>query len=354
MKISGRWSVVFILLTLVLAAATEVKAKKIEVPGVLAVSAWDTVTLVSVANEGVRRVETGPVGFLFPGPGGVLFAPDLVNGRTTILDVHSGRVLEQISGVTMPRFGPWKDRYLVAAGALTIVSYPERSFISRMEGDFRRLWQIEIAPEGTSLLILERKPSGKSGAVLSAVDLSAAQVVHQRKFSSDLTRFAVASSVGLLVAADPRRRRIRLLDPASFGDVHQLPIDGEPVDVVVMHDGKDLFVAGATGKILRWRLTRDRKGVQAKELKSISVDGRVLRLTVGLEGKTFAAVTDAGRLLVIRSKDGELLASWEVPLEPRDLVWCDPKLAGPLLPSWSDRGGGLSRNDLSRSDRPSR
>ena len=36
-----------------------------------------------------------------------------------------------------------------------MVSFPERSLIFKMEGQFERPWHVQLGPEGTTVLILE-------------------------------------------------------------------------------------------------------------------------------------------------------------------------------------------------------
>lgn len=215
---SSSMAAVRFLRVLVLAVAVSVvaEAKGPELSGVLAISSGDTVIVVDPVTGATRDHETGPVGFLFPAPEGLLFAPDLVHGITTVINLRFGRVQEVMSGVTLPRFGPWHDRYVIVAGALTIVSYPDRSLIMRMEADFKKPWQVEVGPVGVSFLVLERDPLGGGGSVISAVDLGSRKIVARRQFAEDLVRFAVVSEFGVLAVADSTRGFVRLLDPATF------------------------------------------------------------------------------------------------------------------------------------------
>lgn len=315
-------------------------AKPVVARGVLAMSSGDQVVIVDPGSVGIRSLETGPVGFLFPAPAAILFAPDVVNGRTTVIDLRSGRVVELISGVTMPHFGPWPDRYLVVAGALTMVSFPERSLIYRMKGAFDRPWHVRLGPEGTTVLILEREPSGIGGSTISAVDLVNRRVVFSKDFDHDLVRFAMAPESGVMAVVDQTAGDIVLLDSMTLAEMLRLPVPEGATDVVVLKEGRVLVAAGASGRLLRWDFKVKSDSLEVEEDDPFIIPGRALRLAVGPDGRLVAAVTDQGLMVVIDSKKGEAVRQWEVPLPLRDLRWIDTDQAGPILPSWSDRSLG--------------
>lgn len=334
----SRFAVVLVALCL---SSVSVEAGKPVVPrGVLAMSSGDQVVLVDPAAPGIRSLETGPVGFLFPAPAGVLFAPDVVNSRTTVIDLRSGRVVERISGVTMPHFGPRKDRYLVVAGALTMVSFPERSLIFRMDGTFDRPWQVQLGPEGMTVLILERRPSGEGGTTISAVDLMHRRVVYSKAFDHDLVRFAMAPARGVMAVIDRTAGDVVLLDSMTLAEIRRLPVPDGATDVVVLSGGKELVVAGASGRLLRWELKLKKDVLEVVTDDPILIPGRTMRLAVGPDGRLVAAATDLQRLIVVDSKKDEKIGQWEIPASLRDFQWIDPEQRGPLLPSWSDQGFG--------------
>ncbi len=327
--------------------AFSVEARKPVVPrGVVVMSSGEQVVLVDPASSGIRSLETGPVGFLFPAPGGVLFAPDVVNGRTAVIDIRSGRVVEMISGVTMPHFGPRKDRYLVVAGALTMVSYPERSLIFRMDGEFDLPWQVQLGPEGMTVLILERRPSGEGGTTISAVDIMHRRVVYSKVFDHDLVHFAMAPSRGVMAVIDRTAGDVVLLDSMSLIEVRRLPVPDGATDVVVLSEGKELVVAGASGRLLVWLLKVKKDALEVVIDDPIMIPGRTMRLAVGPDGRLVAAATDLGSLTIVDSKKGDVIGQWEIPKSLRDFQWVDPQVRGPLLPSWSDSGVGPEGADL--------
>ncbi|RLE27466.1 MAG: hypothetical protein DRJ65_02790 [Acidobacteria bacterium] len=335
------------LLVIVCLGSFPAEARKPLVPrGVVIMSSGDQVVLVDPASSGIRSLETGPVGFLFPAPGGVLFAPDVVNGRTGVIDLRSGRVVEMISGVTMPHFGPRRDRYLVVAGALTMVSYPERSLIFRMDGEFDRPWQVQLGPEGMTVLILERRPSGEGGTTISAIDIMHRRVVYSKIFDHDLIHFAMAPSRGVMAVIDRTAGDVVLLDSMTLIEVRRLPVPDGATDVVVLSDGKELVVAGASGRLLRWALKVKSDALQVLTEDPIMIPGRTMRLAVGPDGRLVAAATDLGRLIIVDSKKGDVIGEWEIPQALRDFQWVDSQQRGPLLPSWSDSGFGPEGADL--------
>lgn len=324
-----------------------VEAGKPIVPrGVLAMSSGDEVVLVDPASSRIQSLETGPVGFLFPAPAGIVFAPDVLNNRTTVIDLQSGRVIELIPGVTMPHFGPRKDRYLVVAGALTMVSFPERSLIFRIDGEFDRPWHVQLGPEGTTVLILERRPSGEGGTTISAVDLIHRRIVYSKTFDHDLVRFTMAPGVGVMVVVDRTTGDIVLLDSLTLAEIRRLPVPGGATDVVALSGGKMLVASGADGRLLRWKL-KVKDDALTEELEDpILVPGRTLRLAVGPDGRLIAAATDQERLIVVDSKKGGEIGHWPIPSELRDFRWIDTEQQGPLLPSWSDSGFGPEGAEL--------
>jgi hypothetical protein len=151
------------LLAACLLTAAAVQARGGPPTGVIAVSAGSRVSVVDPATGKAARFETGPVGWLYPGPGGRLFAPDLVHGKTVVIDLHRRRVVETLSGVTMPRFDrEVPDRYLEVAGDVFVFSFPERALLAKVPAKITRPWQVAVSRDWTTILVLERTPG--SGA----------------------------------------------------------------------------------------------------------------------------------------------------------------------------------------------
>ena len=111
----------FVFLLVLALGLSAVWAKKESPPvGLVAVSSGDVVVLADPAFGNTRSIQTGPVAWLFPAPGGTLFAPDLVHGKTTVVDLLSMSARDVIDGVTMPHFGSFPDRYVVLGRRLLI------------------------------------------------------------------------------------------------------------------------------------------------------------------------------------------------------------------------------------------
>jgi hypothetical protein len=309
-------------------------------PGVLAASVGDTVVLMEPASERMTAFETGPVGWLYEAPGGVLFAPDLVNGRTTVLDLRLGRVADRFEGVTMPHFAPAGDRYAVVADEVLLVSYPERALLARMEVGIQSPWQVEMVSD-TALLALERGPDGGGSAVLHAVDLVTRQVVFRRELAGDIRRFALSRSLGLIAFADAASSTIELLEPASLTPVGSVEMSGTVRDVAFLARRGELAAVaaaagGAGGELKLWKLKAADGGIKVKKEWALALPGAPVRLAVAPGELQLAAALEPGSVAVVGVEKLVPLATHELAGAPRDLVWCDPARPGPLLPDWSD------------------
>jgi len=177
----------------ILAITTGVWSEKKPPPvGILAASAGESVVLADPLNRWSKSFDIGTVGWLFQAPGGVLFAPDLVRGKTTVLDLRGRRIVDHIEGVTMPHFGPSPDRYFVAAGDILVVSYPDRAIISRIAAEIGHPRQV-IPASDTVVLVLEWSPDGSPKSILSAIDLPSRQVVFRRPLAGDVRSCSLSS-----------------------------------------------------------------------------------------------------------------------------------------------------------------
>ncbi len=82
-----------------LTAVSDAKKKKEIPPGVIAASVGEVVILADPDRAWKVEFDAGTVGWLFPAPSGIVFAPDLVRGKTTVLDVRSRRVLDRFDNL---------------------------------------------------------------------------------------------------------------------------------------------------------------------------------------------------------------------------------------------------------------
>lgn len=309
-------------------------------PGVLAASVGDTVVLMEPASERMTEFETGPVGWLYEAPGGALFAPDLVNGRTTVIDLKLGKVGDRFEGVTMPHFAPAGDRYTVVADEVLLVSYPERAVITRMDAEIRYPWQVEMVSD-TILLALERGPDGAGPAVLHAVDLMTHQVMFRRQLPGDVRRFALSRALGLLAFANASSGTIELVAPATLTPVGSVQIGGGVRDVAFLDlQGALVAVAaaadGSGGELKLWKLKVAEGGIKVKKERALTLSGIPTRLAVAPGERQLAVALEPGSVAVVDVEELATLWTRELAGPPRDLVWCDPSRPGPFLPDWSD------------------
>jgi hypothetical protein len=45
---------------------------------------------------------------------------------------------------------------------------------------------------------------------------------------------------------------------------------------------------------------------------------------------------ESARIEVVDMKESEIVATVNLPDQPRDVVWCDLTVPGPAIPEWSD------------------
>jgi hypothetical protein len=309
--------------------------------GIVAASAGNEVVMVDPTTGDSRSVPAGPVAWLFPAPGGILFAPDLVNSRTTVLDLRNLSVREPLPGVTMPHFGTLSDRYLVLAKQLLVMSYPERALMNRFEISFEHPWQVAVLADNTVLMVLERLPDAGSEASLTAVNLGEGRLVYRRPLAGDIRHFALSVTLGVMALAEAGGNQVIMVDPATLTPAAVFPIGGKPVDLVFAEDGSILVIAvelpDGGGEVLIWKIDRHKKeGLRKKKEWTVPLATTPLRLAVSPDGRHVAAGLTSGELQIVGLKNRIVIATADLRAAPRDVVWCDPSIEGPLLPDWSD------------------
>ena len=318
-------------------------AKKKEYPplGILAASVAEDVILVDPITGTSKSFATGPVAWLFPAPGGVLFAPDLVNSKTTVIDLRTLTVRKPIPGVTMPHFGESADRYLVLSKKLLVISYPERALINTFEIPFENPWQVEVLANNTALVVLERAPDGVGEKRLTAVALPEGRMVYRRPLPGDVRHFSVSIPLGLMALAETSTNAVSAVDPGTLLPVSVFQLTGTPVDLVFADDGSILVVAVARAdgdsELAIWKLKMDnKKGLQRKKEWVVPLGAAPVRLAASPDGRHVAVALESGEIQIVELQ--RLLPTVTVKLGevPRDVVWCDPTIEGPLLPDWSD------------------
>ena len=332
----------FVFLLVLALGLSAVWAKKESPPvGLVAVSGGDVVVLADPAVGNTRSIQTGPVAWLFPAPGGTLFAPDLVHGKTTVVDLLSMSARDVIDGVTMPHFGSFPDRYVVLGRRLLVVSYPERALMNSFEVRFDNPWQVAVVADNTVLMVLERSPDGDSGAVMTALNLGEGKVVYRRPLAGDVRHFALSPKLGMMALADADSGQVMLADPATLTPRVAYFVNGKPVDLVFADGGGTLVVAvvreDGGGELAVWKIKMDKKkGLQRKQERTVSLAGSPVRIAVSPDGRDVAVGLATAELQVVRVETSETVATSMLPAAPRDVVWCDPSIKGPVLPDWSD------------------
>ncbi len=336
---------------LVLAVAATGDAKTNEPTGLVAASV-DTRVVVADPHDGAMLdFETGPVGFLFPAPGGMLFAPDLIDGRTTVINLRSLQAVAHLDGVTLPHFGRQDDRYVVVAGNVLLFTYPERAPMGRVDATIESPWQVVFTRDDSVALILDRRPDGVGGASLVSVDLVAHQLLRRMPLAGDVTRIALSNQLGAIALVDRSSTTLRIVEPATQAVIAALDVGGAPADAAFIEDGRTLVVAadrGQGGVLQVWQLKTSRKGIKTKLQDEAALQAPPLRLAVD-PAEAFAAVAlTNGSVPVIEIAHGRQFTELVLGSPPRDLVWCDPSHPGPVVPEWSDRAPTTPAPDLRR------
>lgn len=316
------------------------EARKAQPVGIIAGSVGEQVFLIDAGGGVVNEIESGVVGFLFPAPGRFLFAPNLIDERTSVIDLRRRQLQESLPYLNMPRFTVWKDRYIVLAGDLLMLSYPERSLIFRMKAQVESPWQLYSSEDGMSLLVLERNPKGKGPSVLTALDLSVRKQVFRKSYQEDFIRIAVLEDLGILVVADRSRKQLLILQADTLAMLKGIPLQDEPTDILGF--GNTLLESGEPDGIRHWEIDRRRDGsLKLREKKVVGPGGKVMRMAMSPDRNFFAAAGENGGLAIFEFRKCRLIREMEVPGKVRDLVWTDPMSEGPSLPMWSDRGQGM-------------
>lgn len=319
--------------------ATVVAAKDEPSPGVIAASVAEVVALADPVTGQVKTFEAGTVGWLYEGPAGLLFAPDLIAGKTTVFNLRAVAVADRIDGVTVPHFGPkLPDRYIVVAGDVLMVSYPDRAVIGTVEAEIDYPWQVVMISDSV-LLALEKGPLGEGPTYLTAVDMVSRQIVYRRKLPDSVGRIGLSREFGLLVYTDAASDVVRLVDPATLSQVLTLATAGPVNDAVFLDSIKMLAAVSPSGngggELRLWKLKAKKGDLSVKKEESAAFDRVPLRIAHSPAEDQVAVTFEGGRIDVISLHSLEVVRTFELSGTPRDVVWCDPSRPGPMAPEWS-------------------
>jgi len=308
-------------------------------PGVIAASVGGVVALADPVTGKMKTFEAGTVGWLYEGPAGVLFAPDLIAGKTTVFNLRAVAVADHFDGVTVPHFGPkMPDRYVVVAGDVLMVSYPDRAVIGTVEAEIDYPWQVVMISDSV-LLVLERGPVGEGPTYLTAVDMVNRQIVYRRHLSDTVGRIGLSRELGLLVYTDSGSDVVRLIDPAALSPVLTLATAGPANDAIFLDMSTTLAAVSPTGdgggELRLWNLKAKKGELNVKNEQSVVFDGVPVRIAHSPAEDLVAVTFDGGRIDVLSLESLEVVRSFELPDTPRDVVWCDPSRPGPMVTEWS-------------------
>lgn len=326
---------------LVLATTVPCSAKKRAPVGILAASVGDSVVLVEPGGSGrTAEFDTGPVGWLFPGPGGILFAPDVINARTTVISLRSLAVVDRLDGLTMPHFGGSPDRYVAITDDVVLASYPDRAIMKRIPAKISHPWQVIVAPDDAAMLVLERLPDGSTGIHMTTVNLITRQVVYRRPLTGDIRHMSLSPQLGLLALADAASDQVYLVEPATLSLMASRPTDGRPLDVIFTSGGKILATAvesgDGAGLLDLAQFKSGKKGLKLDKEFSIPLAAAPVRIDSSPDGAHVAIALEGGAITIIDVNTRAIVTTAELPGTPRDLRWLDPTREGPMVPAWTD------------------
>ena len=282
--------------------------------GRIAVSCGEGVALVNPADGQVVPVPTGPLGWLYPAPGGMLYAPDTRRGRTTAIDLATGRVADTFKGLMMPVFGAADERYVDAVrGRVLIAAYPDRLVLEDWEVPLERPWRVRISNDGLTLYVLDRPRQG--GAVVK-IDLLSGRVQARVALPREPDEMILLEELGILAVAYPELEAVELRSGTSLtveGIVH---CPGSPAGLAF--DGsRSLLVAVAgdgDGAVVRYRIRRkEKEGLDVREKDRLELPAVPGRLAGSPDGRWVAASGRAGGLWIADSHLGKIERSVELP-----------------------------------------
>lgn len=309
--------------------------------GRIAVSCGEGVAIVDPADGRVVSVPTGPVGWLYPAPGGVLYAPDTRRGRTTAIDLVTGGVRERFDGVMMPVFGVEDERYVVAVrGRVLIAAYPDRLVLRDWEVPLERPWRVRVSHDGLTLYVLDRPAEGAS---LVKVDLLSGREEVRTAVEGEPDEMILFEETGLVAVARPGAGLVELRSGTLLNVEGAVRCDGRPTGLAF--DGRGHLLVGVAGtnggEVLRFRIRRTAKnGLSVQEKGRRDVPAAPGRMAASPDGRWLAVGGAGGGLWIMATGLGRIERSAKVPGPVRDVVWPDLERTGPLMPEWSNGDGG--------------
>jgi hypothetical protein len=200
---------------------------------------------------------------------------------------------------------------------------------------------VAIIADNTVLLVLERDPVGDGPTSMVAVNLGDGRMVYRRPLGGDVRHFGLSPLLGIVALADAAGGQVVFADPGTLSPQATLAVAGSPVDLVFVDGGSTLAVASELadggGEVVMWKLKADKKkGLVVKKEWHIALDGTPVRIAASPDGDSIVVGFAESRLEIIDVNSKRPPTTADLPAAPRDVVWCDPSLKGPLLPAWTD------------------
>jgi WD40 repeat protein len=221
--------------------------------------------LISGGEEGLRAwdlaagpsVEPSPFGAgavtLALHPQGQLLAAGTTTGTVRLTDVASGRVLQELSGVTGSvralAFSP--EGALLAAGGdrdILLWSLPSGALVGRLQGHTEKVWSLVFSPSG------HRLASGGADKTLRLWDVERLRQVHQRDVGGTVRALVFTPSGEQLVTAG-MKQPLQLWDAEELRPLRVL--EDNPVGVLALalsRDGAFLASSGLDLTVKVWSL----------------------------------------------------------------------------------------------------
>ena len=93
----------------------------------------------------------------------------------------------------------------------------------------------------------------------------------------------------------------------------------------------------AKKKILKEEIKQEKKkGFHRKKEWTVPLAAAPVRLATSPDGRHVAVGLQSAEMQIVELETQSLTATADVGSTPRDIVWCDPSIEGPMLPDWSD------------------
>jgi hypothetical protein len=132
---------------------------------------------------------------------------------------------------------------------------------------------------------------------------------------------------------------LMLVEPATLSTVLTLPLAGTARDAVFMDGSKTLAAVSSTGdgrgELKHWRLKAKKGELLVKKELAAPLEHEPARIGASPGEDRVAVAYDGALIEVFELEKLERVQVFELTDSPRDMVWCDPSIPGPLMPEWT-------------------